>query len=208
MCDAMTKAGLPCRKKAMAGSAYCHCHTPKPDEERCVAVTKSGERCALGRVPGCLVCHVHGGVGSSSGAVEEAAGGEPLEESPEISELSRKIGALEVELRRLREERARLRKARKDMRFGRLAFYHAMKAEVVESSQIKERLASVGLLNNGRVHWSMVKAVTDTMFERLTETDKAMWVGIGMAAKESVKQSGKKAANEASSSAMVVVVDP
>lgn len=206
MCDSVTRAGLPCRKKAMAGSAYCHCHTEKPDEVRCIAVTKSGERCKLGQVPGCLVCHVHGGVRSASEG--GAAEGDAAEESPEVSELSRKIGALEVELRRLREERARLRKAKGELRYGRMAFYHAMKAEVLDNSQLKERLAAVGLLN-GRVHWSMVKAVTDSMFERLTDTDKAVWVGIRSAAKQSAKEckgSGKKAPASDSPSAMVVVV--
>lgn len=215
VCVGTTKAGLPCKNRVTAGKGdLCHCHREKPEDTRCTATTKVGTRCALGKTVGCNVCHVHGGVRKDAVLTEA---------HPELLEITMKISELEGQLRSLREKKRELKKALTQVGGGKMAYYHAMKSDVLAHAQLAERLASVGLLRMRTVvgmdgdkkevpivPWQFVKAITDAMFDKLADNEKAFWVAKGAAIK--MQKVVKKAADmpieedsaESVSSAMVV----
>ena len=184
-CDAMTKAGYPCKKNAIPGELYCRVHKPKDEDERCMSLTKSGEQCKLPRSRGCLVCHIHGGTsntsntnntsdGTSDGTNNNTSG----ETDPVLLEITRLIVVHETELRRLKSERDRLKKNKKDIKEAQMKFYHHMKGDLSQDQDIKERIISLGLLKkkSDKVPWQIIKSISDSIFDNLNDEDKQMWI--------------------------------
>ena len=169
-CEALTKAGVKCKKNAMEGSRYCHVHHNKDDATP--AVSNSNDTSPMKSEFNPVF-------------VEEVKPANAYA-CDEVFQLDVQIKAWKEQIKLAQKKKRAVSNGIKSYdkvtRKALLLFYHDNKARADIVSYLKDKLGELQFPVGKNPPWQLVKRATDSVFVNLEDADKSVYMAMAKTA--------------------------